>query len=430
MEGGSVPATVIVGAQWGDEGKGKVVDLLSEEADVVVRYQGGNNAGHTVENERGKFALHLVPSGVCNPGTLVIIGNGVVVDPVALREEIDGLEERGVSTANLKVSGNAHLIMPYHILLDKVGENVLGRKKIGTTRRGIGPAYADKAARVGIRVQDLLDPGIFREKVRAAMDTKAEILRLLYDQNVSGLEADCDRYLQMAETLRPYIADTTLLLNGALKEGREVLFEGAQGTLLDIDHGTYPFVTSSNPVAGYACVGAGIGPTDIDGVLGVCKAYATRVGEGPFPTELLDSVGQTLRDRGNEYGTTTGRERRCGWLDLVALRYSVRVNGMTGLIITKLDVLNKMDEIQVCMGYSFGGERFNEMPPHQSTIHKATPVYETLAGWKADISCARSWEDLPREAQDYLDLVSDQAGVPVKLVSVGPRRDETIDLRI
>jgi adenylosuccinate synthase len=424
-----VPVTVIVGAQWGDEGKGKVVDLLAEEAQVVVRYQGGNNAGHTIENERGHFALHLVPSGICNPDTLAVIGNGVVVDPSALRLEIDELETKGVSTANLKISGNAHLIMPYHILLDKVRETSLGSKKIGTTKRGIGPAYADKAARVGIRMQDLLDEKIFHQKVQAAMRSKADMLRLVYDQNVAGLEADCDRYLQMAETLRPYIADTSLLLWRAVRAGQSILFEGAQGTMLDIDHGTYPFVTSSNPVAGFACVGSGIGPTSIDEVWGICKAYCTRVGEGPFPSELLNETGHYLRDQGHEYGTTTGRERRCGWLDLVALRYAVRVNGLTGLCITKLDVLNGLDEIGVCTGYECGTDRYDEMPPHQSTFHHATPVYETLPGWKGDISGARRWEDLPAEAQAYLARVQDEAGCPIVLVSVGPHRDQTIRLR-
>lgn len=424
-----MPVTIIVGAQWGDEGKGKVVDLLAEEAQVVVRYQGGNNAGHTIENERGHFALHLVPSGICNPDTLAVIGNGVVVDPSALRLEIDELESKGVSTANLKISGNAHLIMPYHILLDKVRETSLGSKKIGTTKRGIGPAYADKAARVGIRVQDLLDEKIFHQKVQAAMRSKADILRLVYDQNVAGLEADCDRYLQMAETLRPYIADTSLLLWQAMRAGQSILFEGAQGTMLDIDHGTYPFVTSSNPVAGFACVGSGIGPTSIDEVWGICKAYCTRVGEGPFPSELLNETGRYLRDEGHEYGTTTGRERRCGWLDLVALRYAVRVNGLTGLCITKLDVLNGLDEIGVCTSYRCGTDRFDEMPPHQSTFHHATPVYETLPGWKSDISGARRWDDLPANAQAYLERVQNEAGCPVVLVSVGPHRDQTIRLR-
>lgn len=421
--------TVIVGAQWGDEGKGKVVDLLCGDVQVVVRYQGGNNAGHTIENERGKFALHLVPSGICSPETLNIIGNGVVVDPMSLRQEIDGLEERGVSTANLKLSGNAHLIMPYHILFDKVGEMSLGTKKIGTTKRGIGPAYADKAARVGIRVQDLLDPKIFHQKVQAAMQDKADMLRLVYEQNVAGLEAECDRYLTMAETLRPYIADTSLLLWQALKQGKSALFEGAQGTLLDIDHGTYPFVTASNPVAGFAAVGGGIGPTAIDEVWGICKAYTTRVGEGPFPTELLDEVGRHLRDAGHEFGTTTGRERRCGWLDLVALRYAVRVNGMTGLCLTKLDVLNGLEEIKVCTSYRFGGEEYEDLPANQSVFHKVEPVYETLPGWQQDVRSARRLEDLPPQARAFLDLICEQAEVPLVLVSIGPRREETIRLR-
>lgn len=421
-----MPVTVVLGAQWGDEGKGKVVDLLSQDADMVVRYQGGNNAGHTIKNDRGDFALHLIPSGILNPDTIAVIGNGVVIDPTALRAEIDELESRGVSTANLKISLNAHLIMPYHILLDRVGENVLGRRKIGTTRRGIGPAYTDKAARVGVRVQDLLDPKIFHQKVHAAMETKSVLLRLVYDQNVVGLEAECDRYLSMAETLRPYITDTSLLVWQAAKAGRRIVFEGAQGTMLDIDHGTYPFVTSSNPVAGFAAVGAGIGPTLIDEVVGVCKAYATRVGEGPFPTELLDERGRTLRDVGHEFGTTTGRERRCGWLDLVALRYAVRVNGMTGLVITKLDVLNGFGEIEVCTAYRHGSESIHEMPRHQSVFHKVEPVYERLPGWKTDISGARTMSDLPKAARDYLDFIARHTETPLTLVSVGPRREETI----
>lgn len=416
----------VIGAQWGDEGKGKVVDLLSQDADMVVRYQGGNNAGHTIKNERGDFALHLIPSGILNPDTIAVIGNGVVIDPTALRAEIDELESRGVSSANLKISLNAHLIMPYHILLDRVGENVLGRRKIGTTRRGIGPAYTDKAARVGVRVQDLLDPKIFHQKVHAAMETKSVLLRLVYDQNVVGLEAECDRYLSMAETLRPYITDTSLLVWQAAKAGKRIVFEGAQGTMLDIDHGTYPFVTSSNPVAGFAAVGAGIGPTMIDEVFGVCKAYATRVGEGPFPTELLDERGRTLRDVGHEFGTTTGRERRCGWLDLVALRYAVRVNGMSGLVITKLDVLNQFDEIEVCTAYRHGSDLINEMPRHQSVFHKVEPVYERLPGWKTDISGARTMSGLPKAARDYLDFIARHSDTPLTLVSVGPRREETI----
>ncbi|GAB4246123.1 MAG: adenylosuccinate synthase [Thermoleophilia bacterium] len=423
-----MPVTVIVGAQWGDEGKGKVIDLLCGESDVVVRYQGGNNAGHTVENERGKFALHLVPSGICNPETVVMIGNGVVVDPKALRQEIDDLETRGVSTANLKVSGAAHLIMPYHILLDRSQETRLGKRMIGTTHRGIGPAYTDKAARIGIRVQDLLDPKIFRQKVETALEAKTELLRRIYGQDVSGLREQCEEYLAIAATLKPYIADTSLLLWRAVKAGRRVLFEGAQGTLLDIDHGTYPFVTSSNPVAGAAAVGSGVGPTCIDRVWGICKAYTTRVGEGPFPTELHDEVAVHLRDQGHEYGTTTGRERRCGWLDMVGLRYAVRVNGMTGVVITKLDVLSGLPELKVATAYRYGGELHTEMPPHQSVVHHAEPRYETLPGWSRDISECRRLADLPAEARDYLEFVSSRAEVPVVAVSVGPRRDQTIVL--
>ncbi len=418
--------TVIVGAQWGDEGKGKVIDLLANRADVIVRYQGGNNAGHTVENERGKFALHLVPSGISNPDTLVVIGNGVVIDPKALREEIDRLEAQDVSTKNLRVSGNAHLIMPYHILMDRSQETRLGQKRIGTTHRGIGPAYEDKAARLGIRVQDLLDPKIFRQKVEASMERKAEILRLVYHQDVEGLADQCEEYLAMAETLRPYIADTALLLWEAVRAGKEVLFEGAQGTMLDIDHGTYPFVTSSNPVAGAASVGAGIGPTYIDRVWGICKAYTTRVGEGPFPTEIEGETGEYLLERGHEFGTTTGRKRRCGWLDLVALRYAVRINGLSGLVITKLDVLSGIGEVKAATGYEFEGEICLEVPRHQSVFHKARPRYETLPGWDEDITAARTLDDLPQEARDYLAFVEEQAGCPVVAVSVGPHRDQTI----
>ena len=346
-----MPVTVIVGAQWGDEGKGKVVDLLGEHADVVVRYQGGNNAGHTIENECGKFALHLVPSGICSPDTMAMIGNGVVIDPVVLREEIDHLEGRGVSTANLKISAGAHLIMPYHLLLDRVGETALGANKIGTTHRGIGPAYSDKTARTGLRVQDLMDPEESRRVVARAIARARAIVTKVYGQDAGDLEEQCERYLLVAETLLPFVDDVPLLLWKAAKDGRSILCEGAQGTMLDLDHGTYPFVTSSNPVAGYAGVGCGIGPTMIDQVLGICKAYATRVGEGPFPTELFDDTGRLLRDAGCEYGTTTGRERRCGWLDMVALRYAVRVNGFTGVAITKLDVLNTLPEIKVCVAY-------------------------------------------------------------------------------
>jgi adenylosuccinate synthase len=421
-----VPVTVIVGAQWGDEGKGKIVDMLGEHADMVVRYQGGNNAGHTIENECGKFALHLVPSGICSPNTVAVIGNGVVIDPVVLREEIDHLEGRGISTARLKISAGAHLIMPYHLLLDRVGETALGANKIGTTHRGIGPAYIDKTARTGLRVQHLMDRQEARLIVGRAAERAKAIVTKVYGQDAGDLEAECERYLQVAETLLPYVDDVPLLVWTAVKQGRSVLCEGAQGTMLDLDHGTYPYVTSSNPVAGYAGVGCGIGPTAIDQVLGICKAYATRVGEGPFPTELFDDSGRLLRDTGREYGTTTGRERRCGWLDLVALRYAVRVNGFTGVAITKLDVLNSLPEIKVCVAYRLGGEEFTEMPIRQSAFRHVEPVYRSFPGWEADISGARAFHELPDATRDYLKFISEAAEVPLPIVSVGPKREETI----
>jgi adenylosuccinate synthase len=421
-----VPVLVVVGAQWGDEGKGKVTDLLCEQADVVVRYQGGNNAGHTVENVRGRFALHLVPSGIFNRNILAIIGNGVVVDPTVLRQEIDELEGRGVSTTNLKVSGGAHLIMPYHIMLDHVQEARLGKGKIGTTGRGIGPAYSDKAARQGVRMQDILDPEGFRGRVMTTMQAKAEVMAKAYDQDVSHLEEECERYIEAAESLRPYIADTALLIWNALREDKRVLLEGAQGTMLDLDHGTYPFVTSSNPVAGYASVGSGIGPIEFSEVWGVTKAYTTRVGEGPFPTELVGDEGDHLREVGVEFGTTTGRPRRCGWLDLVALRHAARVNGLTGLCITKLDVLDDLDTIKVCTAYRYEGEEMSEMPPSQAVFVEVEPVYEELPGWKSDITGATSVQDLPQETIDYLNFVVRNVRVPISLISVGPKREQHI----
>ncbi len=421
-----MPVLVVVGAQWGDEGKGKVTDLLCEQADVVVRYQGGNNAGHTVENVRGRFALHLVPSGIFNRNILAIIGNGVVVDPTVLRQEIDELEGRGVSTTNLKVSGGAHLIMPYHIMLDHVQEARLGKGKIGTTGRGIGPAYSDKAARQGVRMQDILDPEGFRGRVMTTMQAKAEVMAKAYDQDVSHLEEECERYIEAAESLRPYIADTALLIWNALREDKRVLLEGAQGTMLDLDHGTYPFVTSSNPVAGYASVGSGIGPIEFSEVWGVTKAYTTRVGEGPFPTELVGDEGDHLREVGVEFGTTTGRPRRCGWLDLVALRHAARVNGLTGLCITKLDVLDDLDTIKVCTAYRYEGEEMSEMPPSQAVFVEVEPVYEELPGWKSDITGATSVQDLPQETIDYLNFVVRNVRVPISLISVGPKREQHI----
>ncbi len=421
-----MPVLVVVGAQWGDEGKGKVTDLLCEQAHIVVRYQGGNNAGHTVENKRGKFGLHLVPSGIFNSDVVAVIGNGVVIDPTVLRAEIDELESRGVSTSNLKVSGKAHLIMPYHIMLDHVQEARLGKGKIGTTGRGIGPAYSDKAARQGVRMQDVLDPAGFREHVMSAMRTKAEVMAKAYDQDVSTLEADCERYIEAAESLSPYVADTELMVWSALRREASVLLEGAQGTMLDLDHGTYPYVTSSNPVAGFACVGAGIGPIEIAEIWGVAKAYTTRVGEGPFPTELTDETGEALQRIGREFGTTTGRPRRCGWLDLVALRYAARVNGLTGLCVTKLDVLSDMETIKVCTAYRYQDELLRELPLTQAAFAQVEPVYEELPGWKSDISGVTSVQDLPQEAIDFLNVIINNLQVPISLISVGARREQHI----
>jgi len=422
-----MPGIAIVGAQWGDEGKGKVTDLLAEQVEMVIRFQGGNNAGHTIVRDREVFKLHLVPSGILYPGKTCAIGNGVVIDPKVLTAELDDLRRRGVDVSGLRISANAHLIMPYHVLLDTAGEAKLGELEIGTTRRGIGPCYADKAARLGIRVQDLLDEKILRKKIMAAMEPKRQVLRPYAKSPELDLHAITEEYLTHGHRLEPHIADTAHLCWDALDEGRTVLFEGAQGTLLDLDHGTYPFVTSSNPVAGAACVGAGVGPAAIDDVWGVAKAYATRVGSGPFPTELDDDLGRLLRERGGEVGTTTGRERRCGWLDLVALRYAARLNGMTGLVVTKLDVLAGLDPLRVAVRYRHPeGATFDEFPYHQSILHSSEAEYEELPGFEGDIGDCRRRGDLPAEARDYLDFVSDYLGVPVKLVGVGPGRDQVI----
>ncbi len=423
-----MPATVVIGAQWGDEGKGKVVDLLAERSDVVARYQGGNNAGHTIVAGDEVYKLNLVPSGILYPGTLCIIGNGTVVDPSHLCREMDGLEERGVSLDTLRVSGNAHLIMPYHVMLDGAAEMRLGKFSIGTTRRGIGPCYEDKAARVGIRVQDLLDPKILVRKLTIALEAKNEILEKLYDLPRLEPEAVATELLANAERLRPFIADTSLLIDTALREGKTVLFEGAQGTMLDIDHGTYPFVTSSNPIAGAACTGTGIGPTRIDRVLGVTKAYVTRVGEGPFPSELDDADGQTMLERGNEFGTTTGRQRRCGWLDLVALRYAARLSGMTQLALTKLDVLSGFERVKLCVAYrDREGNRLTDFPYHQTVFHGCTPEFEEMPGWDEDLSEARSLEDLPQKAREYADAIAAAVEVPITLIGTGQGRRQVID---
>jgi len=422
-----MPGIVIIGTQWGDEGKGKVVDLLAERAEMVVRFQGGNNAGHTIVRDGDEFKFHLIPSGILYPGKTCVIGNGVVVDPEVLIEELDGLRRRRVDVGGLRLSANAHLIMPYHVMLDTAGEAKLGKLEIGTTKRGIGPCYADKSARLGIRVQDLLDAKILRKKIMAALEPKQQLLRPFARDPKLDLHAMTEEYLRYGHRLEPHIADTSRLCWEALDGGGTVLFEGAQATLLDLDHGTYPFVTSSNPVAGAACVGAGVGPTDIDEVWGVCKAYTTRVGAGPFPTELDDAIGDHLRDRGHEFGTTTGRERRCGWLDLVALRYATRLNRLSALAITKLDVLSGLDTLRVAVRYrGREGAVFEEFPYHQSILHTAAAEYVEFPGWAEDISGARSESDLPPEARDYLAAIAEHAGVPIRLVGVGPGRDEVI----
>jgi adenylosuccinate synthase len=422
-----MPGTVIVGAQWGDEGKGKIVDLLAERAEVVIRFQGGNNAGHTIVHGGETWKFHLIPSGILYPGTTCVIGNGVVVDPAVLCGEIDDLRARGVDVSNLKLSANAHLIMPYHLLLDHAGETRLGKNPIGTTKRGIGPAYADKAGRLGIRVQDMLDGAILKKKIAAALEPKRLQLRPFAKE--IDLQAMTDEYLTYGHRLEQHIADTSAVAWRALDENRHILFEGAQGALLDIDHGTYPFVTSSNPVAGAAAVGSGVGPRDIDEVWGITKAYATRVGAGPFPTELHDAVGEEIRTKGGEFGTTTGRPRRTGWLDIVALRYAARLNSLSALVVTKLDVLSGFERIKVCTRYrgtedsEFTTETF---PYHQSVLHHATGDFEELPGWTEDLSEVRSEADLPQAARDYLAYVEQAVGVPIVLVGVGPGREQII----
>ncbi len=422
-----MPGLVVVGAQWGDEGKGKITDLLAERADVVIRYQGGNNAGHTIVRGDDVYKLHLIPSGILYPGKSCLIGNGVVIDPAVILEEITGLHARGVDTQGLKISANAHLIMPYHRMLDHAGETRLGKLQIGTTRRGIGPAYADKAARLGIRMQDLLDEKILRQKIMAALEPKRLSLRPFEKDPELDLHAMTEEYRTFGHRLEPFIADTARLVWDALDRDRLVIFEGAQGTMLDIDHGTYPFVTSSNPVAGAACVGAGVGPKQIDEVWGVAKAYTTRVGAGPFPSELDDEIGERIRERGHEYGTTTGRSRRCGWLDLVALKYAIRINGLTGLVLTKLDALTGIDPLGVAVRYR-GPEdaTFDDFPYHQTMVHKAHAEYQQLPGWDEEIGEARSFEELPANARAYVQFVSDQLGVPVVIAGVGPGREQVI----
>ncbi len=421
-----MPATVVIGAQWGDEGKGKITDTLSETADMVVRYQGGNNAGHTIVVGEERFALTLIPSGVLYPQVTPVIGNGCVVDPAVLLEEMSTLAGRGIDPSRVRVSGNAHLIMPYHRKLDAVMERFLGRQMIGTTQRGIGPAYMDKYSRHGIRMQDLFDPKIFVQKLETALKDKNRQLVKVYNQLEMDPGPIAEEYLGYAERLYDHVTDTSLLVWEAIRDDKNVIFEGAQGTLLDIDHGTYPFVTSSNPTAGGACTGTGIGPGAIDEVLGVVKAYISRVGSGPFPTELDNEVGERMVEIGGEFGTVTGRRRRCGWLDAVALRYSVRVNGLTKIALTKLDVLSHFDTIKVAVAYDSLDQRYDEFPRQQRVLYNCQPVYEELPGWNVDISGVSRYEDLPKEAQRYVEYVEELAGVPIATVSVGPSRAATL----
>jgi adenylosuccinate synthase len=421
-----VSSTVIVGAQWGDEGKGKIVDLLAQQSDVVCRYQGGPNAGHTIVAGGETFKIRQTPSGVIS-GKTSVIGAGCVVDPEVLLAELDELSARGIDTSVVVLSGNAHLIMPWHVAIDQASERRLGGLQIGTTRRGIGPAYADKASRIGIRVQDVLDPKILRQKIEVALAEKNLWLERIYEAEPFDLEEVWRRTAAYADRLAPYVGDTSLLVDRALREGKEVLFEGAQATLLDLDHGTYPFVTSSNPIASGAATGVGIGPTRIDRVLGVSKAYVTRVGAGPFPSEIEGPEQARLRELGGEYGTVTGRERRCGWLDLVALRYAVRINGMTSLALTKLDVLSEFDELPVCVRYRLrDGSETEHFPAHQSDFHHAEPVWEVLPGWREPLDEASAVAELPDAARRYVELVAGELGVPVELVGVGAARERVL----
>jgi len=423
----AVPATIIVGAQWGDEGKGKATDMLADTTDLVVRYQGGNNAGHTVIVGDQVFKLHLIPSGILYPHVTPVIADGVVIDPKVMLEELDGLEARGLDAfARVKVSGNAHLIMPYHRELDLLIERRLGKANLGTTKRGIGPAYADKASRVGLRFQDLFDEKIFRQKLEAALHHKNELLTKIYNRLPMDLEEIAEEYLGYADRLKGLLTDTTEMIHASLEGGQHIILEGAQGTLLDLDHGTYPFVTSSNPVAGGALTGAGIGPRHVDRVIGITKAYITRVGTGPFPTELFDEVGERMTDIGGEYGTTTGRRRRVGWFDAVLARYANRINGLTDLFLTKLDVLSEFETLKVATAYRYDGKVYESFPPHQSIFHHAEPVYEEVSGWGSDITEVEHYSDLPVEARDFVDLLEEQSQAPITWVSIGPKRSQTL----
>jgi len=421
-----VPSVAVIGTQWGDEGKGKITDFLAEQADVVVRYQGGNNAGHTVIVGDEVFKLHLIPSGAIHPGTDCVIGNGVVVDPLVLVEEIDHLAERGITNVPLYVSERAHVILRYHKLQDELEENERGDERLGTTGRGIGPAYTDKVARSGIRIVDFVDPDRFRERLKAVLPLKNRMLERFYGHPPLTVDEILDEYREAAERLRPMVCDTSLFVNDALKAGKNVLFEGAQGTMLDVDHGTYPFVTSSTPTAGGIAAGAGVSPRSIDRILGVAKAYTTRVGTGPFPSELTNEVGDWIRERGKEYGTTTGRPRRCGWFDAVVVRYAARVNGLTDLALMSLDTLGGLDEVKICVAYKYRSERIEHFPARHDILEACEPVYEAFEGWNADLSGVSSWEELPEGARRYVDRVSELVGVPVSVVSIGRPRSATI----
>ncbi|MFZ5645030.1 MAG: adenylosuccinate synthase [Bacillota bacterium] len=421
-------AIVVIGAQWGDEGKGKVTDFLAKDADLVVRYQGGNNAGHTVVADGKEFKLHLIPSGILYSEKLCLIGNGVVLDPEVFLGEIDGLVAKGISVKNLRISPRTHVIMPYHRRLDACDEERRGANKIGTTGRGIGPAYSDKSSRTGIRIADLVDPESFSDRLKASLEVKNELLVKVYGAEGFGFDEVYNTYVKFGERLSGFVEDVSVTVDEAIKEGKNILFEGAQGTLLDIDHGTYPYVTSSSPVAAGACLGAGVGPTKINKVIGVAKAYITRVGEGPFPTELNDGTGEYLRERGHEFGTTTGRPRRCGWYDAVIARYAARINGLDYLAITKLDVMTGLEKIKVCTGYSYKGESISEFPATLKILAQCQPVYEEMPGWREDITAIRKFEDLPVNARKYLNRISELSGVPIALIGVGPGREQTLVL--
>lgn len=420
--------TVIIGAQWGDEGKGKFIDRLAQQSDVVVRSQGGNNAGHTVVSDREVYKLHLIPSGILSDSALCIIGCGVVVDPKVLLEEIDGLERRGISTRNLKVDARAHVIMPYHIVEDGLLEKARGKSDIGTTLRGIGPAYMDKAQRCGIRMHDLISPAVFAEKTRENLALKNQIYTKVYGHDPLDAEAIIAEYKGYAKRLAPYVCDTTVLTYNAIKAGKKVLFEGAQATLLDLDLGTYPYVTSSHPISGGVCTGSGVGPTMIETCIGVGKAYITRVGKGPFPTELFDETGEEIRQKGGEFGTTTGRPRRTGWFDAVMMRYAVRTNGLTSFVVNKLDPLSNIGDLKLCVAYEMDGERITEFPPCLEDLERCKPIYETMPGWTEDICGIRSFDQLPPAAQNYIKRIEELCGCKVSMIGTGPDRDDVIEL--